>query len=94
MENIILALIQDAYICGGEYRLHTDDGKPSACVLHNYYTATAIDADGNNYAVYWEISNDYNPAENDESSACDWDSPVEIITDAGEIVTDRTKIRW
>lgn len=44
-----------------------------------YYIANAIGADdGEEYAIEWEILEDYDPACQDESLACDWDNPSGI----------------
>ena len=45
----------------------------------NYYTATAVDAEGYEYEVNWYILDGYDPEDGDEYKACDWDSPDEII---------------
>lgn len=45
----------------------------------NEYQAAAVDNDGNNYLVIWIESEDYNPTDNDESTACDWKNPYKII---------------
>jgi len=38
------------------------------------YYAKAVDRHGNEYRVAWETLPDYS----DETSACDWDRPVEV----------------
>lgn len=93
---IIVNLTQNPYINSGEYRLHTDDGKPSIYVLHEWYTAAATDENRNEYIIIWRVREDFNADENpDESDACDWDNPAEIIRiDDGANVTDRAKISW
>lgn len=45
----------------------TDDGK--------YYKAHAIDVFGGEYEITWEVI-DFETT--DESSACDWDNPVDV----------------
>jgi hypothetical protein len=87
----------EAYICGGngcEYRLHTDSGKPSIYVLRDWYEADGTDKDGNEYRIVWALRKGFDPATNpDESEACDWDSPAEVIRlDDGANVTDRAEI--
>lgn len=93
---IIVNLTQDPYINSGEYRLHTDDGKPSIYVLHEWYAAAATDENRNEYLIIWRVREDFNADENpDESNACDWDNPAEIIRlDNGANVTGRAKINW
>lgn len=56
-------LIQQAYIAG-------TNEEP-------YYLATAIDNEGNEYEVEWELNEDAGLVE-DESTACDWDRPVDV----------------
>ena len=91
-----IKLTQDAYICSGEYRLHTDDGKPSIAVLSAWYEAMAEDAEGNEYLVVWAVKQGFDAATNpDESDACDWDNPEEIMRqDTGENVTGSVEIEW
>ena len=56
------------------------------------YYAAAVDADGNEYLVTWETTEQWDEAQEeyketsevngyieDESNACDWDSPIEVI---------------
>lgn len=81
-----IRLTQDAYISSGEYRLHTEDGKPSIYVLREWYEAAATDEDGNDYLVVWRI-------DPDDSDACDWDTPAEITQlSTGGNVTRTAKI--
>lgn len=42
-----------------------------------YYSAGAVDADGTEYRVRWEIYEGF--AGDDEGDACDWDSPSQIV---------------
>jgi hypothetical protein len=42
-----------------------------------YYRASAVDAEGNDYRVRWELYEGFEGE--DESEACDWDSPSEIV---------------
>lgn len=97
---IKIRLTQDAHIegyKGAEYRLTTDAGKPSAYVIRdNWYEATATDKDDNMYLVVWRIKDGFDVYNDpDESDACNWDEPAEIIRlDTGENVTDRAKIEW
>ena len=93
--TIKINLTQDAYINNGEYRLHTDSGKPSTWMLCDWYEAAATDNDGNEYRVIWAIRDDWDAESGDESDACDWDNPTEIIRlDTGDNVTSRAKIEW
>lgn len=44
-----------------------------------YYIANAIGAeDGEEYAIEWEIREEYDPEWNNEDEACDWDNPSGI----------------
>ena len=70
-----VTLVQDAYACGGSVRA----GGNSIYELTEWYEASAEDAGGNAYRVIWAISDDYNPAEQDESDACDWSTPWAIL---------------
>lgn len=93
--TIKINLTQNAYINSGECRLHTDSGKPSAWVLRDWYEALATDSDGNEYRVIWAVRDDWDAESGDESDACDWDSPTEIIQlDTGDNVTSCAKIEW
>ncbi len=74
-----IRLTQPAWYMGGYYRLHTDDGKPSVTVLHEYYTAQAVDNADNDYDVYWSISN-RRAFEAGSVDCCDWDNPDEIYS--------------
>lgn len=92
---IKIRLIKDAYINSGECRLHTDSGKPSALVLRDWYEATATDSDENAYRIIWAIRNGWDANTGDESDACDWDNPAEILRlDTGDNVTSCAKIEW
>lgn len=92
---MIIKITQDACICSGEYRLHTDDGKPSICALSDWYEASATDDNGAEYRVIWRIRVDYDSTCGDESDACDWSEPAEIIRlDDGANVTDSVQIAW
>jgi hypothetical protein len=70
-----ITLTQDAYANGGSVRA----GANSIYELTAWYEAAAEDTDGNVYRVIWAISDDYNPAEQDESDACDWSTPWAIL---------------
>lgn len=80
-ERIMLEirLTQPAWYTNGYYRLHTDEGKPSTTVLHEYYTVQAVDNAGNDYDVYWSISN-REAFYNGDEDCCDWDEPEEIYS--------------
>lgn len=49
------------------------------------YKAHAIDEEGNVYTVTWQTTEEWDNAEpdsaifNDESNACDWDNPYDVI---------------
>lgn len=59
-----LALTQEAYIDGPA------NGK-------GFFTAHAIDKDGNEYDVYWDIKEGMEDAE-DMQEMCDWDNPSNV----------------
>lgn len=83
MEKIVLTLTQDAYIAGYEgarLQLFDENGDCSGGLWDCWYKARAIDKNGNEYNVFWETRDDFNPAvDDDESFACDWDKPVMIL---------------
>ena len=60
-----LTLTQQAYLDG--------DGSNDC---EGYYSASAVDADGNDYKVRWEIRDGFDGE--DEGDACDWDKPSSI----------------
>ena len=60
-----LTLTQQAYLDG--------DGSNDC---EGYYSAAAVDADGNDYKVRWEIRDGFDGE--DEGDACDWDRPSQI----------------
>lgn len=69
-EGTEIELTQDAYIT-------TINGE----VGTEYYTAGAVDAEGNDYIVNWKITEywkDKLDECDDESNLCDWDNPAEI----------------
>lgn len=74
-----IKLTQDAYVSSGEYRLHTDAGKPSITVLTTWYEALASDNEGNEYRVFWEISNQ-EAFDSGNEDCCDWNNPIEIYS--------------
>ena len=49
-----------------------------------YYTALAIDIQGNDYTVIWDIIIDDPDSWDDNSNMCDWDSPSEIFDKNGK----------
>ena len=57
-------LTQEAYLAGANEAPH--------------YEAAATDMDGNQYQVRWSILEDYDPAQDQEDAACDWDKPESI----------------
>lgn len=91
-----IRLTQSPYLCGGEYRLHTLEGKPSTWVIGDHYEARAIDENGNACTVVWSIS--YINDEFDEFNTIEdvnWDFPDEVITDDGTVYNpDFTVIDW
>lgn len=51
----------------------------------NYYSDYGYDENGNYYEVMWRILDDFDPNyDDDESHACDWDTPwkIELIESA------------
>ena len=73
-----LTLTQNAYCSGSYLRLPTEDGEPSVFVLQgSWFEAPAVDADGNDYTVYWDILDDWDS--DDAGDACDWDHPTAVV---------------
>ena len=64
--GMTLTLTQQAFIT-------CDGSNTGEC----YYSAGAVDADGNEYKVRWEIRDGFDG--DDESNACDWDEPSLIV---------------
>lgn len=82
-------LTQEAYICGGEYRLREN----SIYVMNEWYEAHGIDDDGAEYNIVWKIKDgiDINELQ-DESEACEWNEPIEIKDDYGNYLDDGTEV--
>lgn len=80
---IKIKLIEEAQIdgCDGAFlRKHDKNGKELGTGWRNYwYTAAATDDKENEYQVYWKIRKNYNEDEDDESEACNWDSPIMVL---------------
>lgn len=88
-----IRLIQSPYLCGGEYRLHTMDGKPSTWVIGDHYEARAIDENGKSCNVVWSIA--VHDDESEDYDNVNWDFPDEVITDDGTVYNpDFTVIDW
>ena len=62
-------LVEDAHICS--------DSSYEALAIRE---GDSIDLDGYQsvYRVTWSILPDYNPVDNDESGACDWEHPETV----------------
>ena len=72
-----IRLTQQAYLTSGEYRLHTDTGKPATGILSGeYYTASATDNAGNEYSVFWEITG----TDGNGNHIVSWDDPIEVYS--------------
>ena len=82
LTNITITLDGQPYLEGGTCRLPTEEGRPSIFVMGDaWYEAEATDAAGNCYLVLWDILDSFDPAaDDDETSACDWDNPRCIVT--------------
>lgn len=75
-----IRLTQNAYPSGTFCRLPTEDGKPSIYAMQgNWYQASAVDDDGNEYTVFWNTLDNWNGE--DEEDACDWDHPTAVVQD-------------
>lgn len=78
---------------GAFYRFHTENGTLSPCgIWDNWYEASAVDEDGNEYRVVWEIS-DHEAFNNGDEDCCDWDNPAEIYSYADRKPVE-AEIEW
>lgn len=77
-----ITLTEEAYVCGGSLRLGLIE-------LNAWYQANAEDNDGNEYKVIWQIR--HHEAD-DESDACDWDSPMAVFNTDGKDVTSSVEV--
>lgn len=79
---INLKLTQNAFFENGPQRIYDEAGNETIYIIRDYYTAQAVDENGNEYFLFWETLDDYdiNTAEDDES-ACDWDKPKMILNE-------------
>lgn len=94
MEKITIN-VQNAVASSGFFRLPTEDGKQSIYAMDgNFYEAQGTDASGNSYTLYWSICEDYDPANDDESDACDWENPAAIVTEDGKLFTGLVALRF
>lgn len=51
------------------------------------YEALAVDEDGIEYRVFWDILDEYNARFDGEEFACNWDKPAAVINqDTGEVI--------
>ncbi len=57
------------------------DGTPD----EPYFTALAIDENGNQYDIIWDI---VNPESDDDGDRCDWDNPSDIwgLDETGKVL--------
>jgi len=92
-----IRLTQEPYLAnnGQDYRDYIDDAgnltQDGVDAGVAYYTAHAVDGDGNEYDVNWSIANldAYNSGDED---CCNWDEPAEIRNEDNAIVD--AKIEW
>lgn len=61
-----IRLTQEAYVCGER------NG-------YNWYEAAAVDSEGNEYKVVWEIENRA-AFESGDEDCCDWSNPSEVYS--------------
>lgn len=80
-----ITLTQQAYLCGGNFRLN---GGRSAVELTVWYQAHGVGEDGTEYLVVWDLLKDYDPENDFEENACDWDNPIEVIDEDGQVLED------
>ena len=80
--NKLRAEFGNVFKDGKEYIL-TQDAYIDGVWEETYYAASAIDKDGRDYLIRWEILEDYDPTSQYEETACDWENPSEIIQTSG-----------
>lgn len=85
-----VTLTQEAYAQGGSVR----NGANGISELTSWYEAAAEDGDGNEYRIIWQILDDYDPAEQEESDACDWSSPWAVLDENYNDVLGKVTIKW
>lgn len=76
-------------------RNRTEDGTEMATGWNTedgYYWAPAVDAEDNEYRVYWVLVDDYDPEYHDETDCCDWNNPVMVLKDDIYNVTGQVDI--
>ncbi|AOY11826.1 hypothetical protein BGL48_11960 [Salinivibrio sp. SS3] len=61
---------------GGEYALTQN---AHICDSGNQYQAIAVNENGENFTVLWDVISDDPDNETDESNMCDWEKPSEIV---------------
>ena len=88
---IKLRLTQEPYITGYDgafFPEYTEDEKASVEGWFGaMYTARAVDENGNEYKVFWKVTN-----ENEPEFACDWDDPVMVLDEQYRNVTNEVKL--
>lgn len=87
---IKIRLKQDAYFDSGFLREIDENGNKTIYGWDEWYQAAAEDECGNEYEVFWQIREDYDPEIYcDEESACKWDSPVMVLDESGQNVVSQ-----
>lgn len=85
--------VENAFASGGFVRLPTEDGKQSIYAMEgDFYEAQGTDAAGNSYTLYWNLSETYDPANDDEGFACNWENPAAIVTDDGKLLASPVEL--
>ena len=44
-----------------------------------YYTATAVDADGEQHQVIWDVVDEWGEIEDESDMVADWDAPTSVL---------------
>ena len=87
--------VQQAVASGGFIRLPTAEGTPSIYVMEgDFYEAAGTDDSGNCYTLYWNLRETYDPENDDESDACDWENPAAIVTDDGKLLESPVELAF
>lgn len=91
-----ITIIEDAHIEGYEgafcHEIGEDGQVWATGVWDNWYEASAIDDDGDDYIVYWTILEDYDASEDAEDCACNWDKPWMVVDKNGKNVVNKVEV--
>ena len=96
MNTIKIKLTQQAEIDGYDgafLREHDESGYEMITgISGEWYSACAVDDDGNNYTVYWEMLDGYTYDGDNEDMACNWSKPYMVLDEDRRNVTSLVTI--